>query len=121
MVHSAINHQHPPTVRPFQTVEYPFPFEQVHTEEAGLFEINIGDPRAILAPLLEGRLIFGSICWHFMRPRFLLVLAVNRVEDVNASKTFRPLDDERTHVWTVDYDLGNLAVGRYRELAVLRG
>jgi len=118
---SVMDNKLPPTVGPFQTVKYPFALEQVHTEEADLGAIIFCQPRAILAPLLEGTLIFCSVCWLFMRSRLLLVLAINRVEDIDAPKAFRALDDKRTNVGTLDHNFGNFAMGRDRELPVLLG
>jgi hypothetical protein len=111
----------PPTVGTFQTVKYPFSLEQVDAEEADLGSIILGLARAIFASLLKSTLIFCSVCWHLVRSRLLLVLAINCVEQVDAPKTFWTLRDKRTNVGTVDHILGNFAMRRDRELAVLLG
>jgi len=117
---SVMDNELPSTFGAFQTVEYPFPSEKVHTEEARP-TIKIIQPWAILAPLLEGGPVFCFIHWHLIRPRFLLVLAINRVEHVDAPKAFRALNDKRTNVGTVDHNRRESTVRADRELAVLLG
>lgn len=110
----------PSTVGPSQAVEYPLSPEQVDSEESRP-TVELWQTWAIATSLFESSLILFFVFGHLVRPGFLLVLAINRVEDVNAAKTFRPFDDKRTDMGTVYHHLGHLTVRRYRKLLILLG
>jgi hypothetical protein len=113
----------PPTVGAFQTLEYPFPPQEVHPKEANLGAIILCQAWAVIASLFECGFVLGCGCfrWHFMRPWLFLILAVYRVENVNAPKTFRTLNNKRPNVRTVDHYLREFTVGRNWKLSVLVG